>query len=166
SRSMVEAIASGKRAALGIDLFLTGVDEKSAESFFIGKSGSVSMSRYLAGNDTSMGDEVVSYEDLNTTCFTNSPRQIMAQLSPEERKLKSDETNLGFTRDQATAETERCFHCGVCTLCEICYISCPTLAISLDPDGLSLNINKKVCNSCGICVHECPRNAISLKGVA
>jgi len=166
SRSMVEAIASGKRATLGIDLFLTNSDEKIAASYFIGKSGSVSMSRYLAENDTIEGDDVVSYEDLNTADFTKSPRQVMATLSPEKKKLKTDETNLGFTRDQAVAEAERCFHCGVCTLCEICYISCPTLAISLDPSGLSLTINKKVCNSCGICIHECPRNAISLEGVA
>jgi len=166
SRSMVEAISSGKRATLGIDLFLTNGEEETAASFFIGTSGSVSMSRYLAGDITNEGEDVVSYEDLNLADFTKSPRQVMATLSPEERKSKSDETNLGYNKDQAIAEAERCFHCGVCTLCEICYISCPTLAISLDPDKFALTINKKVCNSCGVCVYECPRNAISLKGAA
>ncbi|MBA7693156.1 Ferredoxin--NADP reductase [subsurface metagenome] len=166
SRSVVEAIASGKRAALGIDLFLTNGDEKVAASFFEGKSGAVSMSRYLAGDDTSEGDGLVSFEDLNVAYFTKAPRQVMAKLSPEKRELKSDETNLGFTRDEAIAEARRCFHCGHCIFCENCYILCPDLAISLDSNGLSFTINKKVCKSCGICIHECPRNAISWKGVA
>lgn len=48
-----------------------------------------------------------------------------------------------------------------CTMCELCYIYCPDLAISLAPDGLSFTINRNFCKACGICINECPRKAIS-----
>ena len=54
----------------------------------------------------------------------------------------------------------------VCNLCEICYIYCPDLAISLDSDGRFLTINKNFCKNCGICMHECPRHAIVWQGGA
>jgi NADPH-dependent glutamate synthase beta subunit-like oxidoreductase len=65
TRSVVEAIASGKRATMGIDLYLTGGDEKTVKSFLEGPKGTLSMDRYLAGDTTNDSNEVVSYENLN-----------------------------------------------------------------------------------------------------
>jgi len=164
-RSVVEAIASGKRAALGIDLYLTGGDEKTAKSFQIGKNGAVSMSRYLSGDTICEVNEVVSYEDLNLEQFTENPRIVMAELPADTRVNNFIETNFGFSKEDAMVEAERCFHCGICILCEVCYILCPEVAISFDSGKPIFNRNKDICKSCGICIYECPRNAISWEGV-
>jgi 2-oxoacid:acceptor oxidoreductase gamma subunit (pyruvate/2-ketoisovalerate family) len=164
SRSVVEAIASGKRAALGIDTFLTGGDEQMATLSHKAEGGAISMTCYLAGDYVGKKNSVVLFEDLNTAHFTFAPRVEMAMLPAETRTSNFDEINLGLSKSEAIVEAERCFHCGHCTLCEVCYISCPDLAISLDPTALSFTINEKVCKACGICVHECPRNAISWEG--
>jgi len=164
SRSVVEAIASGKRAALGIALFLTNGDEKVAISLRKGDNGAISMSRYLAGDYTGDGKGVASYEDLNVAHFTREPGMVTAEIPAETRIRDFAETKLGLTKEDATAEAKRCFHCGHCTLCEICYISCADVAISLNSDGDSFIVNKDYCKACGLCIHECPRDAISWKG--
>ena len=164
SRSVVEAIASGKRAALGIDTFLTNGDEQVATLFHKGDSGAISMTRYLAGDSASRENGVVLFENLNTAYFTAAPRLIMATLPAETGTSSFEETNLGLSRSEAILEAERCFHCGRCNLCEISYISCPDLAISLDPTALTFTIDEKVCKACGICIHECPRDAMSWEG--
>jgi len=165
SRSVVEAIASGKRAAVGIDLYLSGGDEKTVTPFQKDEKGALSMGRYLSGDTVSEGKEVVSYEDLNVAHFTEAPRSVMAELPVETRVKNFDETDLGFTREEAIAEAERCFHCGTCTLCEVCYITCPDMVVFLESDGPSFDENAEYCKSCGICIYECPRHAISWKGV-
>jgi len=164
SRSVAEAIGSGKRAALGIELFLTSGDEKAAISFRKGDSGAISMSRYLNSDytgDTGDSNGVVSYEDLNVAYFTEEPRIVTAELPAETRIRGFAETKLGFTREDAIAEAKRCFHCGHCTMCELCYILCPDIAISLDSDSCSFIVNTDFCKACGICIRECPRDAIS-----
>jgi len=53
-----------------------------------------------------------------------------------------------------------------CHRCQICYMVCPTLAISFEgkEDPLSYFVNEELCNACGICIQECPRDAISWEG--
>ncbi|MDP6127339.1 MAG: 2-oxoacid:acceptor oxidoreductase family protein [Dehalococcoidales bacterium] len=166
SRSIVEAIASGKRAALGIDLYLTNTDEGVADSFLKADKGAIAMGRYLSADSNGEGSKVVGYEDLNLAHFTEAPRIVAAELAAKTRTKDFSETNLGFSKESAMAEAERCFHCGSCTLCEICYISCPDIAISFESGSPIFNSKKEVCKSCGICIYECPRSAISWKGVA
>ena len=48
-----------------------------------------------------------------------------------------------------------------CHRCQICYISCPTLAISFQGDPIAFSVDRAVCTACGICIEECPRKAIS-----
>jgi 2-oxoacid:acceptor oxidoreductase gamma subunit (pyruvate/2-ketoisovalerate family) len=47
-----------------------------------------------------------------------------------------------------------------CSRCQICYITCPSLAIGFQQDPFALHLNKKICTQCGICIEECPRDAI------
>lgn len=48
-----------------------------------------------------------------------------------------------------------------CNRCMVCYIFCPSLAISYETNPFSLNIDYDLCERCGICIEECPRKAIS-----
>ena len=88
-------------------------------------------------------------------------------LLPVKTRVRSfSEVERGLSRETAMAEAERCFHCGTCFLCEVCYISCPELAVTLTDDGPTFSNVTDVCKSCGICIYECPRHAISWEGVA
>jgi glutamate synthase (NADPH/NADH) small chain len=166
SRSVVEAIASGKRAALGIDLFLNKTPQGKAAPFRKGKNGAISMGRYLTTDTRSESSEVVEYEKLNLSHFTNEPRVTMKELPVKTRLKDFRETKSGFSKENAITEASRCFHCGTCIICEVCYISCPDMAITLSAEGPSFSREFEVCKSCGICIYECPRNALSWEGVA
>ena len=160
--SVVEAISSGKRTAIGIDTLLTGGDEKRLiEGIRKGKNGAISMAKYMMADYTPSNDSLVTLADLNINYFSKSPRAQASQVPVSNRVSDFKEVNLGLSREAALTEAERCFHCGNCNLCENCYIFCPDIAISLDEETGSLIIDRTLCKSCGICIKECPRNAIS-----
>ena len=165
ARSVVEAIASGKRAALGIDLYLNKGTAGDAAPFMRGSSA-VSMGRYLSGDQTRESDDVVPFEKLNLAYFTEEPRVKIRSKAVSARLNDFGEVKRGFSKQNAMAEADRCFHCGTCFLCEVCYISCPELAVTLTDDGPTFSQVTDVCKSCGICLRECPRHAISWEGVA
>jgi pyruvate ferredoxin oxidoreductase delta subunit len=52
-----------------------------------------------------------------------------------------------------------------CHRCMICYMACPTLAISFEKEPWRFDVNKGRCDGCGICIEECPRDAISWEGM-
>lgn len=164
SRSVVEAIASGKRAALGIDILLTGTDEKIFTALQKAGGGAISMNRYLAGDYRGNDSSVVSFKDLNTEYFSKSSRARMAELPAATRASNFDEVSSGLSKMQAMEEAERCFRCGHCNLCENCYIFCPDVAITFDERAFSFAINRQLCTRCGICIEECPRDVISWEG--
>lgn len=165
NRSVVEAIASGKRAAVGVDLFFRQVGEEGAENCRKGRAGAVSMSRYLANDVAPIEESIVSFKDLNMDHFEHASQQRPAMLSAKAGLQGFVETTSGLSLEQAIAEAERCFQCGSCIVCEICYISCPDTAISFEDERPAFNNGADICKSCGICIHECPRSAISWKGV-
>lgn len=49
-----------------------------------------------------------------------------------------------------------------CTLCLSCVSSCPTGALSDDPDKPMLRFSEDACVQCGLCVATCPEKVISL----
>ncbi len=167
SRTVTEAIASGKRAAVGIDIFLGSKDEEPiVKAISKGDKGAISMERYLAGDYSTKDRSVVSFSDLNLNYFEKLPRVELPEVPVSERVSNFGEVDLGLSRTEAIRETERCFHCGHCNLCENCYIFCPDLAVTLDDKGLAFTINYDLCKRCGICIEECPRHAICWEEVS
>jgi NADPH-dependent glutamate synthase beta subunit-like oxidoreductase len=154
SRSIVEAIAGGKRAALGITEFLN-ICEKDE----IAKNPQ----REERGAESAQaeGGRTASFSDLDMKYFSKSPRIQMATLSAPTRVHNFDEISLGFSRVEAIQEAGRCFQCGRCTLCENCYIFCPDLAVTFDENVHSFTINRDICKKCGICIEECPSGVVS-----
>ncbi len=49
-----------------------------------------------------------------------------------------------------------------CILCEACIPVCPTSAITMTPDNLSLDITQTLCYGCNRCVPVCPTDALTL----
>ena len=165
--SVAEAIGSGKRAAIGIDLFLRKVDKP---SIFAGvdkaTSSAISISRYMAGDSPVVDARVAAVEDLNPQYFSKSPRVSIAELDTSKRVHDFNEVNAELTKQSAVSEADRCFHCGTCNLCGTCYILCPDAAIGYEKNYTALTIDSNLCKNCRICVNECPRGVIASQGAA
>jgi Pyruvate/2-oxoacid:ferredoxin oxidoreductase delta subunit len=161
SRTVVEAIGSGKRAAVGIDLWLTGGDENVFKSLQKGEHEAIRIVKYLDKNYAVQDSALASFEDLNVAYFNKAFRAQLTELPIEARSSNFTEIISGISKNKAIEEAERCFQCGECTLCENCYIFCPDVAIRFDMNGSSLVMMTEFCKECGICIKECPRSAIS-----
>jgi NADPH-dependent glutamate synthase beta subunit-like oxidoreductase len=165
SRNVAEAIDSGKRAAIGMDIFLRSGDEEHAvKAALESHRDAISMSNYLDGDPVVKDSDVVSFVDLNMNYYSRSARVQVSERPISARELNFNEVRQGLSRGEAVAEAERCFHCGHCNLCENCFIFCPDTAISVDEEIPSLVVNQRLCKACGICIKECPRDAIGWEG--
>lgn len=162
--TVVHAIGSGKRAAIFIDCFLR---KRKWEAVFdalrIGEKGSLSMRRYLADEKEMppLSPKTVLLKDLNLDYFEHGKRKKTARLPAGKRQGTFEEVNLGFAEESAIAEAKRCFNCGVCNLCDNCYIFCPDVAIRKENGNNSIDYDH--CKGCGICVEECPRDAMVME---
>lgn len=136
--TVVDAIASGRRAAIAIDAWLCGG---------------------IPGVDTA-GDGRVDVPDLNLFYFRAQPR--VAEPMPEaiDATTGFQEVVGGVSWDAVRSEAGRCLQCGWCDLCGNCAVFCPDAAV--DRDGSGYRIDYSHCKGCGICVRECPRAALAL----
>jgi NADPH-dependent glutamate synthase beta subunit-like oxidoreductase len=166
-RTIVTAIASGKKAAISIDLCLKGGDSKGVfPKIRVGNKGSVSMEAYLSGrNGGNWAEplEVVPYEKLNTLFFERQKRIETRQLNIERRLKGFSEANLGFSPEEAALSASRCFSCGTCNYCYNCYFFCPEGVISLDPVHQTKTVDLEHCKGCGTCAKSCPRSVVEMK---
>ncbi len=143
--SVVEAIASGRKAADAIHRYLRKLPEKEEKPLSVLEP---------------LNDSVIKL-------IKKSKRQKMPTLSISERIQGFDEVELGFTFEQAVAEAQRCLNCGVgaivledCASCMNCVRICPYGIPVPDEDKVYIDINQ--CQACGICASECPALAITL----
>ncbi len=105
-RSVVEAIGSGREAALSIDRYVRGLS--------LG-----------ADRDSKLSPITEPLKEK----YDPSPRARMPRLEPRERIKGFAEVRLGFTEDMVAQEAKRCISCGTC-----CIQACPYDAISFDPE--------------------------------
>ncbi|MEE9401448.1 MAG: 4Fe-4S binding protein, partial [Dehalococcoidia bacterium] len=134
---VVDAIASGKRAARAIDKCLRGkeVEEEPIK-------------------------ELAPFEDINTAYFPRQAVVKMPELSLGKRTSSFSEINLGISFEAGTKEAARCFSCGVCKECNNCLYFCPDICVAVI-DG-SYEVDYDYCKGCGICSHECPTAVIRM----
>jgi len=89
--TVIEAIASGRKAALAIDRYLCGKDP------FIEK----------------IIPNIIPFEDVEVNRFRKRPRQKGTTLPVEDRIKIMSEVDLGFKNLEALREADRCFQCGL-----------------------------------------------------
>ena len=162
-RTVVAAIASGKEAAVAVDVQLRREDTADTwPQIRVGRQGAVSLNRLAGGDRNGRQDHVVRYEELNTIYFHYLERRERPRLLRAERRTGFDEVEMRISGSLALKEAERCFHCGLCDQCDNCYLFCPDVAVRRDLRAGIREIDYEYCKGCGVCVVECPRNAMLL----
>lgn len=164
NKSVTHAIASGKEAALSLDIMLKdGIDTVSDRLAFlkVGKGPALSMKKYMEKQKIKRNPHIVSYQEINIDYFSPCSRLEPAYLLDEKRIQSFAQIEQTFSENNVINETERCFNCGICNECDNCRIFCPDVAVIIDGTGRRINLD--YCKGCGICVAECPRNAMALE---
>ena len=163
-KSVADAVASGKQAAMALDIFFKQGRHAITDHLntcLVGNGPALSMECYTGGKRLARNSHVVSYDDINLDYFSQVPRVESESIAVDKRKNSFDEIEETFTINQAMEETRRCFNCGICNACDNCRIFCPEIAVMFN--GSERQINLDYCKGCGICVFECPRNAMDLE---
>ena len=160
-KSVADAIASGKQAAMALDIyFKKGWEaiEESIDDCRVGDGSSLSMEIYRSGDRKKRNPYIVLFDEINTDYFESSSR-VPATHGRNDIHLPT-EPEPALPTEAAIKEAERCFNCGICNDCDNCWLFCPEVAVGR---GEKRVIDLDYCKGCGICVVECPRNAIVLE---
>lgn len=169
-RTIVNAIAAGKRAAISIDLHLRGyAGDEIFSKIRVGNKGSLSMDAYLSGREGREWPEVkevILYDKINPLYFEPSRRLGMRRLNPGQAPKDFSEVHSGFSSDEARLSASRCFSCGTCNYCYNCYFFCPEGVILLDPAHQERTVDLEHCKGCGTCAKACPRHAVEMRGLS
>jgi formate dehydrogenase beta subunit len=155
-RTLIDAIADGRRAAAAIHRSFGGTDPEQTA----GKM--VQLKQFHRLDDTYDRYDRVEVPTLDTG-----------------RRIGLAEVETGFTPDQARCEAARCLRCFAnilldverCVLCALCADVCPVNVISLVPSeevdpavsgGTALLLDERACIRCALCIERCPTDALSM----
>jgi NADPH-dependent glutamate synthase beta subunit-like oxidoreductase len=166
-RTIVNAIASAKRAAISMDLLFRGISDREVlTKIRVGNKGSLSMREYLQARESEKWpepQEVVSPEKINTLYFEKTERVKQRKIGRTKRLKSFAEVNLTPNAKAALLSASRCYSCGRCNGCLNCYYFCPEGIVTVDVEQCSRTVDDQHCKGCGTCATACPRNAIEMK---
>jgi NADPH-dependent glutamate synthase beta subunit-like oxidoreductase len=137
-RTVIEAIAGGKEAAISIDRFIQGV------CLHEGRGG-----------------EIAVASEFQKEKYHPAKRAQMPVLKPEDRVTSFEEVQLGLSEDTAVEEAKRCLGCG-CS----CIQACPYDVIQFDlKAGISHKCNlcadRTHVGELPVCAEVCMTDAIT-----
>lgn len=156
--TVVHAISSGKRAALGLHLRLSGEDPGDVLPRIRLGGGAPSFKAFI-GDSQKRLDKVAAFAELSRYLFPDLPPHRVRKLGAGERVRDFGEVRAGLGREEAAEEAKRCFNCGKCTKCDLCYLLCPDVAIVR---GEPYSVRADYCKGCGLCAEVCPRNVVEI----
>ncbi len=163
--NVVQALGAGKRAAIGIDLFLQRRNQADlARRIGVGARGALSFTSYLAlvaGRPEPTRARVVGFPEINLDYFRPAARAAKPEADAATRLTGFVEVTAPLDGRAAQGEARRCFTCGFCSMCGNCFTYCPDAAITQRADW-GFEIELDYCKGCGVCVQECPRSAMSM----
>jgi Pyruvate/2-oxoacid:ferredoxin oxidoreductase delta subunit len=163
-KSVADAVASGKQAAIALDTyFVKGRDavEKCLAACRVGAGPAISMDAYLGGDRKYRNPHIVDPDEIVLDYFQSAPRMTPSALDAHRSIRSFEETSTTYGQDAAKKEAARCFNCGICNACDFCRLYCPEMAVVVDKAKRGINLD--YCKGCGVCATECPRNAMSLE---
>jgi len=162
---VADAVASGKLGALAISCYLQGKEFK--QEFRCRQIGAGPSFSFLAdlGPEGEPIDlkKVAALDKMNLLVFPYRTRRNNSfSFRVEEGRKSFGESTKGLTRSEMDSEISRCFKCGTCTRCDLCFLICPDLSITkVGESGYGLKAD--YCKGCGMCVSACPRQVIDLE---
>lgn len=162
-QSVADAIASGKEAAIALDLLLRKGIETVAPGIArcrVGEGEALSMEIHQGGGRANHSRRVVRYPDLVPDYFSPAPAEHGRTLAPAAATASFEEVEAALEEERALQQAERCFSCGLCNDCDICRTFCPEVAIDC---ASARRIQSEYCKGCGICLTECPRCAMVME---
>jgi NADPH-dependent glutamate synthase beta subunit-like oxidoreductase len=169
-RTIATAIAAAKRAAISMDLYFRGIQDRDAfAKIKAGDKGAVSMEAYLHHRSEGTwieAGETVSSAQINTLYFEKSRRAKARKLGLETRRRSFGEVNLGIDARRAALSASRCFSCGACNACCTCAYLCPEGVIAIDPETRTKTVDAAHCKGCGVCARSCPSHAVTMKDLS
>ena len=112
---VVDAVASGHKAADNIHKFLRGENMELREHAELG---------VVKLTPTEVAARMRSGE------IAVQPRVRMAALDAASRCQSFEEVSRGYTEEEARTEASRCLQCGICSECLSCYYKCAAKAIN------------------------------------
>jgi len=161
SKTVIQAVSSGRRAAESIKYYLEG--KKKPRPFFTVKY------------DFSRGKRL---EDMDSRFFENFPQAERSRLKerpPEERIKDFKEVTIGLTEEEAIAEARRCLQCGCLGIhkCEFrdilikedvpVFSSSKRMKYLIDTEHPFIVVDLNKCVACERCVRTCAHDAIDFK---
>jgi Pyruvate/2-oxoacid:ferredoxin oxidoreductase delta subunit len=163
-KSVSDAIASGKQAAMALDTYFqhgAPAIEARLAGCRVGAGAVLSMDVYLGKDRKHRSSHTVSYDEIVSDYFPPATRSVPTTLDADERLRSFVEIESTLEDSDARNEAERCFNCGICTACDYCRLYCPEMAVVVKNARRSINLD--FCKGCGVCATECPRNAMALE---
>jgi NADPH-dependent glutamate synthase beta subunit-like oxidoreductase/Pyruvate/2-oxoacid:ferredoxin oxidoreductase delta subunit len=164
---VADAIASGKTGALAIACYLGGKDvNMELQAHRVGTQPSFAFQRVLEPDAYNVNlKEVVTFDQVNTLCFPHGERNRNPEiLTPEESVKGFGEVTGGLDPARMPVEIYRCFKCGTCTHCDLCFLLCPDISIVKSGKN-GFTVKKDYCKGCSICAATCPRHVIEIGAV-
>ena len=164
--SVVDAIAAGKRAALGIHLSLTdSLKDDALQVIMLGPGPAFSIAALVEYPPEGLPHQIAR-PDANTLLFAppKYPRPLPEE-DPAERVSSDVEVVKGLSASEASAEADRCLCCGTCVGCDRCLTFCPEGAV-IPPDriGDDYTVRDEYCKGCSICASVCLRGVMEPGG--
>lgn len=163
--TVVDAMASGKRAAVGIHLTLCNKeDTDSLLGITLGEGPGFSIEAFFNPPALWEPSHVVTMDELDRLTSPTLLPQPLPHRETGERIRSFDEVGLTLKAEQATEEAIRCFFCGSCVGCDRCYIFCPEGAV-IPPEetGGAYTAQDDYCKGCGTCASVCIRGILNHK---
>lgn len=141
STSVIDAIASGKRAATSIHYFLQGL--------------------ILRKNEAHRSINAFEIEVKLPSDMKKQYRQPL-QILPVSKRKPSNEVHLGFSKEAAFAEARRCLNCAGHLCREVCPYHVPQFGCEDNPrmQMCNLCVDRWARNKKPICVASCPTRAL------
>jgi len=163
-KSVTDAIASGKQAAMALDTyFKKGLDDVEIRlaACRVGAGPAISMDTYLGGDRKYRNGHIVDPDEIVLDYFQSAPRVIPSSLDTHLSIRSFEEISATYVNAAAKKEAARCFNCGICNACDFCRLYCPEMAVIVDKAERRIDLD--YCKGCGVCATECPRNAMALE---
>jgi len=120
-RSVIEAIAEGRKAAHAVDCYLRGVPFEPLPRV--------------------TRDQIVDHPPRADQSERPAPRRSAPELPVEERRRGFTEVEATLSEEDAVAEAQRCLRCAVCSECLACVRFCKAQAIRHDQEDVIEEIN-------------------------